>query len=544
MRAVVARPRRGADQAPRRSRRCAKQASTGASVDNDAAFDAMFGVLGDGGAIGIFPEGLSHDEAHLVAAEDRRRTSRTRRARSARIADHDRAVRAHVHPSETVSQPRARAIRAAARRSPMRVDEHARASPRRHRRDRRCAAPAHRQRARLGHRARARCRAPVVSAAGDLDRGARRAQPPVQHVLRAGRGRSARRHADAARARRIKTASTSSASPIASSRAICRSSRSSARILRHLTLVAFWLPLTVPAAPLHVPPLAFARFASDKLTPRKDVVATTKLLIGLLLVLLGYAIAICVGRRGRSACGTALGLAILLPISGWATLRVLDRLRLVRRGFGVLFRRLAFRREVLALRGEREQLVANVIATVTAVKPAERRCDVPGRSSGSRRRIVEGAPQRRPRFRARQGCRRVKPLVVLLHGLARGRGSMERLGAYLRAHELRDVEPHVSVAQALAVVPRDRADRDASSSAPANARCYAVTHSMGGVVVRHLHDPRLHWQRIVMLAPPNQGSRIAAGLATQSGVPLVLRTRRCRARRCLAVARATGAVRA
>ena len=26
----------------------------------------MFDVLGDGGAIGIFPEGLSHDEAHLA----------------------------------------------------------------------------------------------------------------------------------------------------------------------------------------------------------------------------------------------------------------------------------------------------------------------------------------------------------------------------------------------------------------------------------------------------------------------------------------------
>jgi len=126
----------------------------------------------------------------------------------------------------------------------------------------------------------------------------------------------------------------------------------------------------VPAAPLHVPPLAFARFASDKLTPRKDVVATTKLLIGLLLVLLGYTIAILV-VGWKINLGTAIGLAILLPISGWATLRVLDRLRLVRRGFGVLFRRLAFRREVLALRREREQLVANVVATVSAVKPAE-----------------------------------------------------------------------------------------------------------------------------------------------------------------------------
>ncbi len=37
----------------------------------------------------------------------------------------------------------------------------------------------------------------------------------------------------------------------------------------------------------------------------------------------------------------------------------------------------------------------------------------------------------------------------------------------------------------------------------------AVTHSLGGIVVRHMHDPRLAWQRIVMLAPPNQGSQVA-----------------------------------
>jgi len=61
----------------------------------------------------------------------------------------------------------------------------------------------------------------------------------------------------------------------------------------------------------------------------------------------------------------------VLPISGWATLRVLDRLRLVRRGFGVLGRRLRFRREVATLRAERERLSASVIEVVTAVKPAE-----------------------------------------------------------------------------------------------------------------------------------------------------------------------------
>ena len=33
---------------------------------NDAAFEHMFAVLGDGRAIGIFPEGLSHDESQIA----------------------------------------------------------------------------------------------------------------------------------------------------------------------------------------------------------------------------------------------------------------------------------------------------------------------------------------------------------------------------------------------------------------------------------------------------------------------------------------------
>ena len=142
------------------------------------------------------------------------------------------------------------------------------------------------------------------------------------------------------------------------------------RMMRHLVLVAWWLPLCVPGAPLHLPTVVFARLAGPRLTPRKDVIATTKMLIGMLLVLLSYATAVGV-LWWKGGVWWGLLAAAILPLSGWATLRVLDRLRLVRRAFGVLSRRLRFRREVTALREERTQLSADVIRIVTEIKPRD-----------------------------------------------------------------------------------------------------------------------------------------------------------------------------
>src|SRR6185295_6032446 len=112
------------------------------------------------------------------------------------------------------------------------------------------------------------------------------------------------------------------------------------------------------------------RIAGPRLTPRKDVIATTKLLVGMLLILLSYAAAIAV-LWWRAGLGPALIATLVLPLSGIATLRVLDRARLVRRAFGVLVHRLRFRREVAALRVEREQIATEVIRVVGEVKPPE-----------------------------------------------------------------------------------------------------------------------------------------------------------------------------
>ena len=105
----------------------------------------------------------------------------------------------------------------------------------------------------------------------------------------------------------------------------------------------------------------------------------------------------------------------------------------------------------------------------------------------------------------------MKPLVVLLHGLARGHGSMSRLGAYLRAHGFETyARTYPSRRHSISYLAGEVADW--ISERAGDRPVHAVTHSMGGVIVRHLHDPRIHWQRIVMLAPPNRGSQLAAGL--------------------------------
>ena len=102
------------------------------------------------------------------------------------------------------------------------------------------------------------------------------------------------------------------------------------------------------------------------------------------------------------------------------------------------------------------------------------------------------------------------PTIVLLHGLARTDRSMRRLRARLeRAGHPTWARSYPSRRLPVAALARTVADwiRADVGAGPV----VGVTHSLGGIVVRHMRD-LLPWRGVVMLAPPNAGSRIAARL--------------------------------
>jgi hypothetical protein len=104
-----------------------------------------------------------------------------------------------------------------------------------------------------------------------------------------------------------------------------------------------------------------------------------------------------------------------------------------------------------------------------------------------------------------------RPTVVLLHGLARTRYSLAGLRRHLeRAGFSTWACTYPSRRLSIAEAADDVAGRIAREL-PAGAPLAAVTHSLGGVIIRHL-GARVPFERVVMLAPPSQGSRVAVAL--------------------------------
>ena len=66
------------------------------------------------------------------------------------------------------------------------------------------------------------------------------------------------------------------------------------RLFRHLVLCFCYLPLALPGFILHFPILALAVFTGEGLSPRKDVIATTKMMSATFLVLMAYLLLPCI----------------------------------------------------------------------------------------------------------------------------------------------------------------------------------------------------------------------------------------------------------
>jgi glycerol-3-phosphate O-acyltransferase/dihydroxyacetone phosphate acyltransferase len=142
------------------------------------------------------------------------------------------------------------------------------------------------------------------------------------------------------------------------------------RVARHLLLLLVWLPLALPGAVLHAPAGLLVRWTAPLITPRKDVIAATKLLAGMLVVTISYAAGI-VWLGWRLGWLAALAALVALPLTGFATLRVMDRSASLQRGLRTLARLWSLREEREALRAERAALQDAVVRAVNRFRPED-----------------------------------------------------------------------------------------------------------------------------------------------------------------------------
>lgn len=135
------------------------------------------------------------------------------------------------------------------------------------------------------------------------------------------------------------------------------------RLLGRLCSALLLLLLAIPGMILHAPVMMTAVVAGDHLTARKDVVATTKLISSILIVSVLYLILLFLIWQ-LYAVGVAMILAMVLPASGFATIRLLEQQVALWRSTRGLWRWFRLGRELRELQAWRAELVASLDALV------------------------------------------------------------------------------------------------------------------------------------------------------------------------------------
>lgn len=103
-----------------------------------------------------------------------------------------------------------------------------------------------------------------------------------------------------------------------------------------------------------------------------------------------------------------------------------------------------------------------------------------------------------------------EPTVVLLHGLARTHRSLSKLRKHLdRSGFATWARTYPSRRSGVVELAEEVGDWLASDLG--RQPVVGITHSMGGILARHIGE-RINWRGLLMLAPPNSGSRVAAAL--------------------------------
>jgi 1-acyl-sn-glycerol-3-phosphate acyltransferase len=128
---------------------------------------------------------------------------------------------------------------------------------------------------------------------------------------------------------------------------------------RHLFLLGILVPLSLPGFLVHVPILAAGMFAGRTLSPRPDVIATTKMGVTTLLTMIVYSVVVGTilwGTPFPVNLGWAAYALVLLMASGWALVRVLERQSMVRQGMRTTRLLWRYRDQFSFLQEEREAL--------------------------------------------------------------------------------------------------------------------------------------------------------------------------------------------